>query len=89
MFDRMISAMKWTIESGNCRLHCCCFWRRIAMRVSMSGGSSSATMPHSNRVTSRCSIAGISLAGFNFLFSTGGALVIGVLLARSRKGWPA
>ena len=34
-------------------------------------------------------LAGISLAGFNFLFSTGGALVSGVLLARSRKGWPA
>ena len=31
-------------------------------------------------------LAGISLAGFNFLFSGAGALLAAVLLARSRKG---
>ena len=31
-------------------------------------------------------LAGISLAGFNFLFSGAGALLAAVLLSRSRKG---
>ena len=70
------------------------WWEGVTRCTSMAAPGADALKSILDAPLIRCdqaqwTLAGISLAGFNFLFSTGGALVIGVLLARSRKGWPA
>jgi hypothetical protein len=55
MFVEIFEAMYSSTSGGATRPSCTAFLRRIAMRVSSSGGWTSVISPHSNRLRSRSS----------------------------------
>ena len=55
MFDWIFDAMNSSTSGGAFSRSCAAFFRRIAIRVSRSGGWTSVIRPHSNRVRSRSS----------------------------------
>ena len=57
------SAMNWMTSSGIRIFSFSTFFRRMAIRVSMSGGWMSVTSPHSKREARRSSRLGISFGG--------------------------
>src|SRR5205823_12149519 len=59
MFERTRSAMKSAASCGRSTCRSSAFLRRIATRVSKSGGWMSAMRPHSKRERSRSSISGM------------------------------
>jgi hypothetical protein len=63
MFDEIRLAMSSSTSSGTCRFSWVDFLRRIARRVSRSGGWTSVMRPHSKRVRRRSSSWPICLGG--------------------------
>ena len=55
MFVEILLAMYSSTSGGAASRSCAAFLRRIAMRVSSSGGWTSVIRPHSNRLRSRSS----------------------------------
>lgn len=67
------------------------WWEGITTCATTSGGSGDPLADIMNAPLVRCDVApwslfGISLAGWNFLLSVGGAILILGLISRSRKG---
>ena len=63
MLDWTLEAMKDSTSSGTLRPSATDFLRRMAMRVSRSGGWMSVIRPHSNRLRRRSSRVAICLGG--------------------------